>query len=144
MSAFEWTNLPEGITQVTNHPQKLIGGSDLSAGVYNMTLRAHNYVGMAKTTISLVVTADYTNSSSTQFNDTEYTVRTRQSGEFTNLVKATTSAMPAHSYSLWFKPNTSTGQNQSIFYGVSQFDTFIGTSYIDLRWLGNSSYKTKT
>ena len=143
VSAFEWTNLPEGITQVTNHPQKLIGGSDLSAGVYNMTLRAHNYVGMAKTTISLVVTADYTNSSSTQFNDTEYTVRTRQSGEFTNLVKATTSAMPAHSYSLWFKPNTSTGQNQSIFYGVSQFDTFIGTSYIDLRWLGNSSTRQR-
>ena len=51
--------------------------------------------------------------------------------------------MPAHSYSLWFKPNTSTGQNQSIFYGVSQFDTFIGTSYIDLRWLGNSPLQDK-
>ena len=33
VSAFEWTNLPEGITQVTNHPQKLIGGSDLSANM---------------------------------------------------------------------------------------------------------------
>jgi len=143
VAAFEWTNLPEGITQVTNHPQKLIGGSDLSAGVYNMTLRAHNYVGMAKTTVTLTVTAAYNNSNSTQFSDTEYTVRTRQSGEFTNLIKGSTTAMPAHSYSLWFKPNTSTGQNQSIFYAVSQFDTFIGTSYIDLRWLGDNSSRQR-
>ena len=34
VSAFEWTNLPEGVTQVTNHPQKIIGGSDLNAGIH--------------------------------------------------------------------------------------------------------------
>ena len=81
VSAFEWTNLPEGVTQVTNHPQKIIGGSDLNAGTYNMTLRAHNYVGVAKTTITLNVTEDFTNSKSTLFDEFEYTIRTRQSGE---------------------------------------------------------------
>ena len=139
VSAFEWTNLPEGVCQVTNHPQKIIGGSDLVAGTYNMTLRAHNYVGMAKTTITLTVTGNYTNSKSTTFDDTEYTIRTRQSGEFTNLLKASSTAMNAHSYSLWFKPGTNTATAQSIFYGVSQLGTFSGTSYIDLRWAGNNS-----
>jgi len=138
VAAFEWTNLPEGITQVTNHPQKLIGGSDLNAGTYTMTLRAHNYVGMAKTTITLNVTQDYTNSKSTQFDDTEYTIRTRQSGEFSNLYKPSGSAMPAHSYSMWFKPVSSSNppNNQSVFFAFSQLGTFSGTSYIDLRWLG--------
>ena len=141
VSAFEWTNLPEGVTQVTNHPQKIIGGSDLNAGTYTMTLRAHNYVGMAKTTITLNVTQDYTNAKSTQFGDTEYTVRTRQSGEFSNLVKPDGSTMPAHSYSLWFKP-VAVGNvhpnNQSIFFAFSDF-TFTNSSYIDLRWLGPAS-----
>ena len=139
VSAFEWTNLPEGVTQVTNHPQKIIGGSDLNAGTYNMTLRAHNYVGMAKTTITLNVTQDYTNSKSTSFDDTEYTIRTRQSGEFTNLQKSSGQPMPAHSYSMWFKavaPGANQPNNQSVFFAFSQLGTFSGTSYIDLRWLG--------
>lgn len=143
VSAFEWTNLPEGITQVTNHPQKLIGGSDLTAGTYNMTLRAHNYVGVAKTTITLNVTQAYTNSKSTQFNDTEYSIRTRQSGEFTNLQKSSGQAMPAHSYSMWFKPNTDTTSNQSIFFAFSQLGTFSGTSYIDLRWKGDANSRQR-
>ena len=138
VSAFEWTNLPEGVTQVTNHPQKLIGGSDLNAGTYTMTLRAHNYVGVAKTTITLNVTQAYTNSKSTSFGDTEYTIRTRQTGEFSNLYKPSGSAMPAHSYSMWFKPVSSSNppNNQSVFFAFSQLGTFSGTSYIDLRWLG--------
>ena len=141
VSAFEWTNLPEGVTQVINHPQKIIGGSDLNAGTYTMTLRAHNYVGMAKTTITLNVTQAYTNSKSTSFDDTEYTIRTRQSGEFSNLYKPSGSAMPAHSYSMWFKPVSSSNppNNQSVFFAFSQLGTFSGTSYIDLRWLGPSS-----
>ena len=143
VSAFEWTNLPEGVCQVTNHPQKLIGGSDLNAGTYNMTLRAHNYVGMAKTTITLNVTQDYTNSKSTQFDDTEYTIRTRQSGEFTNLQKSSGQPMPAHSYSMWFKPNTDTTSNQSIFFAFSQLGTFSGTSYIDLRWKGDANSRQR-
>jgi hypothetical protein len=142
VSAFEWTNLPEGVTQVTNHPQKIIGGSDLNAGTYTMTLRAHNYVGMAKTTITLNVTQDYTNSKSTSFDDTEYTIRTRQSGEFTNLQKSSGQPMPAHSYSMWFKavaPGANQPNNQSVFFAFSQLGTFSGTSYIDLRWLGPQS-----
>ena len=139
VSAFEWTNLPEGVTQVTNHPQKIIGGSDLNAGTYTMTLRAHNYVGVAKTTITLNVTQDYSNSKSTSFDDTEYTIRTRQSGEFSNLQKSSGQAMPAHSYSMWFKavsPGANQPNNQSMFFAMSQLGTFSGTSYIDLRWLG--------
>ena len=141
VSAFEWTNLPEGVTQVTNHPQKIIGGSDLNAGTYTMTLRAHNYVGVAETTITLNVTQDFTNSKSTLFDEFDYTIRTRQSGEFTNLYKPSGSAMPAHSYSMWFKPVSSTNppNNQSVFFAFSQLGTFSGTSYIDLRWLGPNS-----
>ena len=93
VSAFEWTNLPEGVTQVINHPQKIIGGSDLNAGTYTMTLRAHNYVGVAKTTITLNVTEDFTNSKSTQFGEFDYTIRTRQTGEFSNLYKPSGSTM---------------------------------------------------
>ena len=101
VSAFEWTKPPEGVTQVTNHPQKIIGGSDLNAGTYTMTLRAHNYVD-GKTTITLNVTQDFTNSNHWFFSEFEYTIRTRQSGEFSNLSAPSGSAMPAHSYSMWF------------------------------------------
>ena len=138
VSAFEWTNLPEGVAQVTNQPHKIIGGSNLTGGTYNISVRAHNYSGVAKKDITLTVTTDYTNSKSTKFDDTEYTVRTRASGEFTNLIKPDGSAMPAHSYSLWFKPvapGASQPNNQSIFFAFSDF-TFTNSSYIDLRWLG--------
>lgn len=142
VSAFEWTNLPEGVTQVTNQPHKIIGGSALNAGTYNMSVRAHNYSGVAKKDITLNVTQDYTNSKSTSFDDTEYTIRTRQTGEFSNLYKPSGAAMPAHSYSMWFKavsPGASQPNNQSVFFAFSQLGTFSGTSYIDLRWLGPGS-----
>ena len=141
VTAFEWTNLPEGVTQVTNQPHKLIGGSDLNAGTYPMTLRAHNYAGMDKQTVTLTVSSTYTNSKSTQFGDTEFSIRTRLSGEFSNLSKPDGSAMSAHSYSMWFKPVSSSNppNNQSIFFAFSKLGTFDGTSYIDLRWLGPNS-----
>ena len=142
VSAFEWTNLPEGVSQVTNQPHKIIGGSNLNAGTYNISVRAHNYSGVAKKDITLTVTQDYTNSKSTQFDDTEYRIRTRQTGEFSNLYKPSGAAMPAHSYSMWFKavaPGASQPNNQSVFFAFSQLGTFSGTSYIDLRWLGPDS-----
>ena len=141
VSAFEWTNLPEGVAQVTNQPHKIIGGSNLTAGTYNISVRAHNYSGVAKKDITLTVTSAYTNAKSTSFGDTEYSIRTRQSGEFSNLYKPSGSAMPAHSYSMWFKPVSSSNppNNQSVFFAFSQLGTFSGTSYIDLRWLGPSS-----
>lgn len=141
VSAFEWTNLPEGVTQVINHPQKIIGGSNLSAGTYNVTVRAHNYVGVDTHALSIVVGTGYVNAKSTNFADTEYVSLSRTTGQFTNLIKVTNVEMPAHSWSFWIKPGNSTRLNQNIFSAASQNDTYNGTSFIECRYLGSNSTK---
>lgn len=139
VSAFEWTNLPEGVTQVINHPQKIIGGSNLSAGTYAVTVRAHNFVGVSTHNLSIVVGTGYVNAKSTNFADTEYIGLARTTGQFTNLIKVTNVEMPAHSWAFWMKPGNSTRLNQNVFSAASQNNTYNGTSFIECRYLGSNS-----
>ena len=42
---YEWDNLPSGVVTVDGNVRKLVGGSNLSAGTYNITAKAINYFG---------------------------------------------------------------------------------------------------
>lgn len=70
---YEWSNLPSGVATVDGNVRKLIGGSSLSAGTYNITAKAINYFGEDTETISLVV-ADppFSNTKSVEFDQSEY------------------------------------------------------------------------
>lgn len=142
VTAFEWTNLPEGVTQVINQPSKIIGGSNLSDGTYNISVRAHNYVGVAKKDIVLTVTpvaSEFSNGLSTRFQNLDSATRNRQSGEFTNLAKAAGSSSSAYTLSFWFKPGNNSHLNQNIFNAWSQGGTFAGTNVIQVMYNGNTS-----
>ena len=70
---YEWENIPSGVVNVEGNLRKLIGGSSLAAGTYNMTAKAVNYFGQDTETISLVVSSPpYSNTKSVNFQNQDY------------------------------------------------------------------------
>ncbi len=139
VSAYEWISLPEGVVQILNKPNRIMGGSTLSAGTYTADVRVHNFVGVASTSITINVTSDFSNGLSTKFQNLDRATRSRQSGEFTNLAKAVGTASSAYSLSFWLKPGNNSHLNQNIFNAYSQGGTFAGTSIIQVMYNGNTS-----
>ncbi len=139
VSAYEWISLPEGVVQILNKPNRIMGGSTLSAGTYTADVRVHNFVGVASTSITINVTSDFSNGLSTKFQNLDRATRSRQSGEFTNLAKAVGTASSAYSLSFWFKLGNNSHLNQNIFNAYSQGGTFAGTSIIQVMYNGNTS-----
>ncbi len=140
VTAYEWLNLPEGVVQILNKPNKIIGGSTLSPGTYNADVRVHNFVGVASTSITINVTTDFVNGLSTKFQNLDFARRgSIQSDEFTNLAKAVGAASSAYTLSFWFKPGNNTHLGQNIFNAFSQNNTFAGTSIIQVQYNGNTS-----
>ena len=70
---YEWDGLPSGVVTVEGNVRKLVGGSGLSAGTYNVTAKAINYYGEDSETISIVVASPpYANTKSVQFNQNDW------------------------------------------------------------------------
>ena len=72
---YEWdlSNV-SGITNVEGNSRKLIGGSSLSTGTYNIPVKAINYNGEDSETIVLTVsTPPFSNTKSVQFSNQDYT-----------------------------------------------------------------------
>ena len=70
---YEWSNLPSGVTTVEGNVRKLIGGSGLAVGTYNITAKAINYFGEDTETIVLTVSAPpYSNTKSVKFENQDY------------------------------------------------------------------------
>ena len=140
VSAYEWISLPEGVVQILNKPNRIMGGSTLSAGTYTADVRVHNFVGVASTSITINVTTDFVNGLSTKFQNLDFARRgSIQSDEFTNLAKAVGAASSAYTLSFWFKPGNNSHLNQNIFNAYSQNNTFQGTSIIQVIYNGNTS-----
>ena len=139
--AYEWTNLPSGITTVDGNSRKIIGGSNLSSGTYNITLRAINYFGYDEETIVLTVSAPaYTDAYSLYTGSSGYLVKTNinTSTEFSGINKATANATGnAWSFGGWFKPSTDASSPQFIF-SLNQSNNW-NNPYCYLQWLGNGS-----
>lgn len=71
---YEWdlSNVP-GVTTVEGNPRKLIGGSGLPVGTYNIPVKAINYNGEDSKTIVLTVsTPPFANTKSVKFNNNDY------------------------------------------------------------------------
>ena len=71
---YEWdTSAVSGIVVTSDNRRKIIGGSGLSAGTYNIPVKAINYNGEDSETIVLTVsTPPFSNTKSVQFNNQDY------------------------------------------------------------------------
>lgn len=134
---YEWdlSNVP-GVTTVDFNPRKLIGGSSLASGTYNIPVRAINYNGEDLETLVLTVGSPlFANTKSVNFNTNEYL--SANAGILQSVLGRTgngSGGNDAWSMSFWIKPSTNTN-NQGIllFGGVWTSNGAV----IDLRYVGN-------
>jgi len=135
---YEWdlSNVT-GITTVDFNPRKLVGGSSLAVGTYNIPVKAINYNGEDSETLVLTVTAvPFSNTKSIRFNNLEYL------GANASLLSGTlgrasngSGSSDAWALSFWVKPSTATS-GQTIFY-FGDNDVANG-GYLQLRFLGSN------
>jgi hypothetical protein len=116
--AYEWTNLPTGLTVVNGHERLLIGNIAAS-GTYTPTIKAINYFGSDTETLTITVAnPPFANTKSIRFANNDYL-----SGNAT-LIDATlgragngSGASDAWTVSMYFKAGTHTGgAKQTLFY----------------------------
>jgi len=115
---YEWSNLPSGVTTVEGNVRKLIGGSGLSEGTYNITAKAINYFGEASETISLVVSSSpFSDTKSIKFVSGDYLGANASllDGELGRSGNGS-GASDAWTVSWWFKAPTHSNNNQTMFY----------------------------
>ena len=118
---YEWTSLPSGVTTVDGNVRKLIGGSGLAAGTYNIGVKAINYYGEDSETLVLTVSnPPFSNTKSIEFASSEYLQADYSASGFSALPFYRASngagAGDAWSMSMWFKAAAGTGNGQTMFY----------------------------
>ena len=134
---YEWdlSNV-SGVTTVEGNVRKLIGGSNLSVGTYNIPVKAINYNGEDSETLVLTVsTPPFSNTKSINFNNNDFL------GANAALMDGIlgrsgngSGSSDAWSISVWFKPGTANNAAQTILYFGAQ-DVANG-GYIQLKYNG--------
>ena len=127
-----------GVTTVDGNPRKLIGGSSLSAGTYNIPVKAINYNGEDSQTIVLTVAnPPFANTKSVRFNQNDFLLA--NGGIVQNVFGRTgngSGSADAWSISFYFKAGTSNNQNQTIFYTGN--GNLSNNHHIKIFWNGNN------
>jgi hypothetical protein len=111
---YEWDlSAVADVVTVEGNLRKLIGGSSLSTGTYNIPVKAINYYGEDSETIVLTVSSPpFNNTLSTNFLTNDYLNATANSSNpFYRLNQATATPWAV---AFWFKAGTSNNQNQTI------------------------------
>jgi len=125
----------------------IVLGSSNGQGVKNF-VNPHDYMKLnwpdypsytGFTDVSVTTGPTFASTKSTKFENLDRATRSRQSGEFTNLIKASGSSASAYTLSFWFRPGNNTHENQNIFNAFSQYNTFEGTSVIRVMYNGNTA-----
>ena len=129
---YEWSNLPSGVTTVEGNVRKLIGGSGLSAGTYNITAKAINYFGEDSETISLVVSdPPFANTKSVRFSNQDWAgANAAQVEHVLGRSSNGSGSSDAWTIAFWYKAS-SENQGQVILYFGNNDTTNQG--YIELR-----------
>lgn len=135
---YEWdlSNV-SGVTTVEGNIRKLVGGSGLTSGAYNIPVKAINYNGEDSETIVLTVsTPPFANTKSVQFNNLDYL------GANAALLDGIlgrpgngSGVSDAWTVAFWFKPTTNSS-GQTIFYFGDNDTTNSG--HINVRFLGSN------
>lgn len=136
---YEWDlSSVNSVTTVEGNTRKLIGGSSLTAGTYNIPVKAINYNGQDSRTIVLTVSnPPFSNTKSVEFQQNDWLSATGSLlsstlGRSSNGAGAT----DAWSISLYFKGGSSNNQNQTIFYFGANDIT--NANHLRLYWNGNN------
>ena len=137
---YEWSNIPSGVVNVEGNLRKLIGGSNLTVGTYNMTAKAINYFGEDSQAITLNVSAaPYSNTKSINFENQDWM------GANASLLDNTlgrssngSGSSDAWTIAFWFKASTAS-QGQTVFYFGSQDVTNQG--YIQVMQINSGGNK---
>ncbi len=111
---YEWdfSNVP-GVVNIEGNPRKIIGGSSLPVGSYNIPVKAINYYGEDSETIVLTVSnPPYNNTKSVFFRQNDYCELTANTSN--PLYRSGNNTGVAWTIAFWFKPSTSNNQNQTI------------------------------
>lgn len=117
--SYSWDNLPTGIVTLEGNTKTIIGGSGLSAGVYNITGRVTNYYGEATLTINLIVSAAFVNTYSVDGQwQVHYTNSVSGQENNTPLYRPTMTGLASDAWSMmcWFKYRVTNGNEQNIFH----------------------------
>lgn len=136
--AYEWdfSNV-SGIALVEGNNRKIVGGSGLTSGTYNIPVKAINYNGEDSETIVLTVSQpSFANTKSIQFNSQDYLEgdASATSGTLSRSANGAGSG-DAWSISMWFKPSTSTDGTQTLmYYGDASGDV---NGYLRLTFRGS-------
>ena len=132
---YEWSNLPSGVVTVDGNVRKIIGGSGLTTGTYNVTAKAVNYFGEDTKTITFNVSdPPYSNTKSVNFQNLDYL------GAHADLLEDIlgrssdgSGSGDAWTIAFWFKGSTNTN-GQTIFYFGNSDVTNGG--FIELKFAG--------
>ena len=116
---YEWDlSAVSGVATVEGNIRKLIGGSALGLGSYNIPVKAINYNGEDSQTLVLNVTAPaFANTKSVEFQNNDWLGG--NAGILANVLGRVgngSGASDAWTISLWFKAGTSTSNGQTICY----------------------------
>jgi len=111
---YEWDfSLVSDIVNVEGNIRKLIGGSSLSGGTYNIPVKAINYFGEDSQTLVLTVSnPPFSNTKSVFFRQNDYCNLTANTSN--PLYRSGNNTGTPFSVGFWFKPSTSNNQNQTI------------------------------
>ena len=135
---YEWYNIPPGITIVEGNSRKLIGGSTLAAGTYDITASAVNYNGTDTKTITLTVTAaPFSNTKSVEFQSGDYLgANASRVDHVLGRSGNGSGSSDAWTIAYWFKAGTHTNNKQTMLY-FGDNDISNG-GHIDVRFVGNT------
>ena len=130
---YEWdlSNV-SGVTTVEGNIRKLVGGSSLASGTYNIPVKAINYNGEDSETVVLTVsTPPFANTKSIQFDNQDYAGA--NAALLDNILGRSgngSGSSDAWTISFWVKPTNSSSGRVIFYYGSN--DTTNG-GYIEIR-----------
>ena len=140
---YEWDlSGVSGLTTVDGNVRKLVGGSSIVAGTYNIPVKAINYNGEDSETIVLTVAnPPYANTKSLNFNNNDY-LNAADTSELTSVLGRIgngSGSADAWSISLYFKPGTATNANQTVVYFGAQ--DVANSGYMQFKFDGTNGAK---
>lgn len=138
---YEWDlSSVSGVITVEGNVRKLIGGSSLTNGTYNIPVKAINYFGEDSETLVLTVSAPaYNNTKSVFFRQNDFCTLTANSSN--PLYRLNQGSATAWSISFWLKPSTSNNQNQTILsFGGDDTDN---EGRVQIKYNGNNSSRRR-